>query len=122
VRIWDLANGQMERTLQGYALDAGEPRGSDGGVTGVAVTPDGHRIVWGVADRKSLVTGQRPQGDYVGTEDCTLYVWDFALGREIASWTPDLGVGVSACCTVLTDASLFVYGDSAGHVHVLRLL
>ncbi len=42
--------------------------------------------------------------------------------REVASWTPDPGIGVSACCSVPTDASLIVYGDMGGGVNVLRLL
>jgi hypothetical protein len=49
-------------------------------------------------------------------------VWNLATGLVIAAWTGEPGSDVQACCTVPTDASLIVYGDSTGGVHLLRLL
>jgi len=52
VRIWDLASGQLERTLKGHTDQ----------VLSVAVTPDGSRIVSAGKDR-------------------TVRIWELASGR-----------------------------------------
>lgn len=57
-----------------------------------------------------------------GDRECTVRVWDLATGQEIAWWTADPGTSLLACCTVQTNASLIVYGDFDGGVHVLSLL
>jgi hypothetical protein len=93
VRVWDIATGNLEHVLRGHT----------DWVHTVAVTPDGARVV-------------------SGGHDGTVRVWDLASGQEIACWVTDPGNEVLACCTVRTDASLVVYGDYAGGVHVLRLL
>ena len=93
VRVWDIVSGDLERTLEGHPA----------AVRSVAVTPDGARIVSGGVDG-------------------TPRVWNLAGGQEVRSWTLDPGIAVQGCCAVPTDASLFVYGDSSGGVHVLRLL
>jgi WD40 repeat protein len=93
VRIWNLASGRLERALEGYSRDG----------NAVAVTPYGHRIVTGSIDGK-------------------VSVLDLASGREIASWAPDPGIEFETCCTVPTDPALVVYSDSAGGIHILRLL
>ncbi len=108
----------------------------------VAVTPDGAHVVsshmgtavrlWDIGSgtlertyeglRMSAIT---PDGAYAvccSSLDDTLIVWDVHTGEEIAEWVADPGIQVSACCTVPTDSSLFVYGDSTGAVHILRLL
>jgi WD40 repeat protein len=92
VRVWDLPTGRLERTLKGHT-DI---------VYSVAVTPDGARIA--------------------SAGDQSLRIWDIKTGNSVATWTPDPGIDLRACCTVRSDAHLFVYGDSAGGVHVLRLL
>jgi WD40 repeat protein len=92
-RVWDLASGRLERTIEGHA----------GAVYAAAVTPDGARIV-------------------SSSQDQTVRVWDLASGQEIASWSPDHRIKVLTCCTVPTEGSVFVYGDSVGGVHLLQLL
>jgi WD40 repeat protein len=101
VRIWDLASGRLEQTLQGHTDE----------VNAVALTADGARIVSCAFDIQGHSRSPDP-----------LRVWDLASGQQIATWTPDPGVSVTACCTVPTDASLVAYGDSTGGIHVLRLL
>jgi WD40 repeat protein len=93
VRVWNLATGRLERTLDGHADS----------VCAVAVTPDGTRIV-------------------SGSWDNTVRVWNLASGHLVACWIADPGILVQACCTVPADPSLVVYGDSAGGVHVLQVL
>jgi WD40 repeat protein len=84
--------GPLERILLGHT----------GEVQAVAVTPDGARIVSAGFD--------------------TVRIWDLASGSEIARWRADPGIRIEPCCTVPTDSSRFVYGDSAGCGHVLQLL
>ena len=93
VRVWDYASGKLERTLWGHT----------GPVDTVAVTGDGSRIVSSGQDKKVLM-------------------WDLATGQEVASWNPDPDTQVMAVCTVPTDPSRVVCGDSAGFLQVLQLL
>ena len=133
VRVWNLADGGLERTLEGHT----------DWVMAVAVSPDGTRVFSGSSDRTvrvwSLADGRlertleghpvtaiavSPDGTRVvsGDGDGTVRVWNLADGRLVARWTAEPGTMATAVCTVPTDSSLVVYGDSAGDVHVLQLL
>jgi WD40 repeat protein len=149
VRIWDVESGNLERSLPNSdtetyikpdILGLGWREGLE-----AVVTRDGRRIVLKGKDANLLIwdleSGRlesklKSQIDSVYCfaitmdsariifrgEDRTLCIWDLASGQEIASWTPDPGLTITSCCTVPKDPSLFVYGDSAGVVHVLKLL
>ena len=93
LRVWNLASGRCEHTLKGHKHR----------VTAVAVTPDGSRAV------------------SAASNDGTLRVWNLKEGHEVARWTCEPGVGVTACCSVPTDPTLFVYGNTHGRVDILRL-
>jgi hypothetical protein len=67
LKVWDLATGRAEATLEGHADS----------VTACAVTPDGRRVVSASSDQ-------------------TLKVWDLATGRAEATLKGHAG-GVTAC-------------------------
>ena len=91
VRVWDLASGRLERTLEGPT----------GGVRAVAVTADGQRIVSGGGDG-------------------TVRVWDLASGTEVARWVTD-ATRVSSCAAHPCDPTTLIYGGHDGRVVVLLL-
>lgn len=93
IRVWDLGSGDLERTVRVHT----------GKVSAIAVMADGKKVA---------------SGDIDGF----LRVWDLLSGEEIASWRTDHGISVLACSGVSVDSSRLVYADSAGGVHVLRLL
>ena len=92
LRVWNLASGRCEHTLKGHT----------GAVRAVAVTPDGSRAV-------------------SASDDHTLRVWNLHEGHEVARWTCEPGTGVAVCCSVPTDPTLFVYGNTNGRVDILCL-
>jgi len=72
--------------------------GHTDGVTAVAVTPDGKAIS--------------------GARDNTLKVWDLNSAQLLSTLTFERDV---LSCAVAPDGRTIVAGDSAGHVHFLRL-
>ena len=91
MRVWNLASGRLERTLEGHTDTVGA----------VAVTADGQRII-------------------SGSYDHTVRVWNLASGTELAHWATDTGPVVS-CAGSPHDPTTLVYGDSDGRVVVLSL-
>ena len=133
VRVWNLASGRLERTLEGHT----------GQVRAVAVTADGQRIVSGGTDGTVRVwnlasgrlkrtleghTGQvwavavTADGQRIisGSRDHTVRVWDLASGTELAYWVTDI-TPVWGCAAHPRDPTTLVYGDSDGRVVVLSL-
>jgi WD40 repeat protein len=93
VRVWDIATGELLRTMEGHA-EAVE-RGT--------VTPDGARII-------------------SCSRDGTVRVWGIEAGSEIAYYLGDPGDAFLACCTFQEDADVVVFVESKGSVRVVRLL
>jgi WD40 repeat protein len=89
LRLWDLETGHLQRTFCGH-FDS---------VDGVALTPDGRRVV-------------------SGSRDKTLKVWDLESGAVIATFCCEAGV---ECCACLAP-NLIVAGDQGGRVYVLSLV
>jgi WD40 repeat protein len=129
----------LERTLAGHS----------GGVSAVAVTPDGKRAVSGSSDGTLKVwdleneRGEEERtlaGHSRGVEavavtgdgkravsasyDRTLKVWDLESGEAIATFS---GEGVLSACAVVPDSGRhagrlrIVAGGSSGRVHFLQL-
>ena len=136
MRVWDLASGQLERTL----------KAKPGWVERVAIAPNGKWIISGGGpNERSVRIWNLTSGDLERTiegpicleleqvaitsdgrwivsswSDSTIHVWDFVSGQDVAYWICDPGHIARTCCTVPIDASLILYG--AGGVHLLRLL
>jgi WD40 repeat protein len=131
LRVWNLANGETERVLQGHTR----------GVTAVAVTPDGRRVVSGSGDQTlrvwNLASGETertlkghiagvtavavtPDGRHVvsGSRDYTLRVWNWKDEKELVTFTVD---GVLGTCTVAYGGRTIVARDGFGRVHFLQL-
>src|SRR5690349_3157514 len=75
IKIWDLANGNVLRTLYGHASN----------VNALAVSPDGKLIASGsgdINDERDL--GTFTQGGVVGgTEDNTVRIWSVQTGQQL---------------------------------------
>ena len=100
-----IISGSHDRLIRVWDLASGRLERtfeSSGYVQSVAVTRDGLRII-SCGDEK-------------------VHTWDLTNGQESISWVSDPGVRVLTCSTVPSEVSLIVYGDSAGGVHVLRLI
>jgi WD40 repeat protein len=133
VRVWDLASGRPERTLEGHT----------GPVQAVAVTADSQRMVSGGNDNTvrvwDLASGRLErtlEGHTLGVMavaviadgqrivsgggDGTVRVWDLASGTELAHWVTDTATVVS-CAGHPCDPTTLVYGDTVGRVVVLSL-
>ena len=116
--------------------------GHNGAVLGVAITPDGRRVVsasgdstlrvWDLESGQSLRTIQdhsdgvngvaiTPDGRRTvsASDDNTLRVWDLESGRELALHAAD---GPPDCCAVSLDGRTIVAGESSGRVHLLILV
>jgi WD40 repeat protein len=110
-------------------------------VYGVAVSPDGQRVVsasrdntlkvWDVETGRELRTLQdhsawvngvavSPDGRRVvsASSDNTLKVWDLEFSPAVATFTCD----AYAHCCAFADAHSIVAGDSAGRLHFLELM
>jgi WD40 repeat protein len=87
--VWDLDRSAELATFEGHG----------GGVTAVAVTPDGRRAVSGSSDK-------------------TLKVWDLERGTLLATFTADQAIYAVACVS----DRLLVAGDAGGRVHLLELV
>ena len=85
-----MPTGQAERTLSGHS----------GGVSAVAITPDGQRAVSASSDQ-------------------TLKVWNLQTGELLASMTLD---GSVWCVAVAGDGATIVAGDAAGSVYCFTLV
>ena len=74
IKIWDLATGNVLRTLYGHASN----------INALAVSPDGKLLASGsgdVNDERDL--GIFTQGGVVGGEDNTVRIWSVETGREL---------------------------------------
>jgi WD40 repeat protein len=75
IKIWDLANGNVLRTLYGHTSN----------VNTLAVSPDGKLLASGsgdINDKRDL--GTFTQGGVVGgTEDTTVRIWSVQTGRQL---------------------------------------
>jgi hypothetical protein len=92
IRIWNLASGRLERTLQGH-LDS---------VRAVAVTPDGRRIISG------------------GTYD-VVRVWDLASGQFEHTIATQAGCRAVYAVAVTKDGKRVVWGGAGSSVQVWDL-
>ena len=116
--------------------------GHRGGVSAVAVTPDGRRAVSASYDQTlrvwDLESGQTlrkleghtgwvyavtiiPDGRRAvsASYDQTLRVWDLENGKEITTF---IGESRMSSCASAPDGRTIVGGDEAGRVHFLRLV
>jgi WD40 repeat protein len=89
LRLWDLESGGELRRFEGHR----------GGVTTVAVLPDGQRAL-------------------SGSFDGTLRLWDLENGAELACFIGDDAIGVLAISPVLGRA---IVGDTRGRVMVFAV-
>jgi Effector-associated domain 5/WD domain, G-beta repeat len=128
LKVWDLDNGQLVRTLQGQLS----------WVTGVAVTGDARGAVSISLDRTlrvwdldsgqlvhtlqghtDRVTGVAVTGDarwaVSASLDKTLRVWDLTAGLTVAMLETHAKL---ECCAVASDR-LILAGDRAGALHIL---
>jgi WD40 repeat protein len=92
VRVWELHSGRLVRTLQGHT----------GRVGAVAVSPDNQLIVSAANDK-------------------TVRVWNLHGGQELAQWTGDYHIYISAPATVSTGPFTIAVGDLPGTVYTLQL-
>jgi WD40 repeat protein len=127
LKVWDLASGRAEATLEGHA-DV---------VSACAVTPDGRRVVsaswdntlkvWDLASGRAEATleghadGVRacavtPDGRQVvsASADGTLKVWDLQAGTCLLTHRANAGY-----LAVTTTATAIIAGDAAGAVWFL---
>ncbi|WP_437932652.1 AAA family ATPase [Sorangium sp. So ce291] len=133
LKVWDLATGQLLRTLQGHTSF----------VNRVAVTPDGRLAVsasfdetlrvWDLATGQLLRTLQGHTNWVEGvamtsdgrfavsaSKDKTLKVWDLAgTDQPIAILETH---AFMYCCAATADAKTILAGDAAGVLHVLDWL
>ena len=84
-----LPGGRLIRTLEGHT----------GGVSAVAVTPDGSRAV-------------------SASYDSTLKVWDLETGEILSTFSGDSPI---YACAVSPNGKTIVAGEDLGRVHFLRL-
>jgi WD40 repeat protein len=79
VKIWDAATGQERQTLTGHTE----------GVSCVAYSPDGTRIVSGSSGDRIMSVGTEEVRTraVIGSPDNTLKVWDAATGRKMLTLT-----------------------------------
>jgi WD40 repeat protein len=95
VRVWDAATG-AERP---------GPRGPLGGVSGLALTPDGKRLV---------------TAEWVSAGSARLRLWDAATGEEVAVLATAEGREFTAVAQA-PDGQTLAAGDSAGNVRLFDL-
>ena len=117
-------------------------RGHTDWVDGVAVVPDGDKVistshdqtlkVWDLKSGKELQTlrgharevnavAVMPDGAGVlsASSDRTLKVWDLKSGKVAPSFTAD---GAIQACAVARDGMIIIAGDGLGTVHFLKLI
>jgi WD40 repeat protein len=74
IKIWDLANGNVLRTLYGHTSN----------VNALAVSPDGKLLASGsgdINDERDL--GSFTQGGVVGGEDNSVRIWSVQTGQQL---------------------------------------
>ncbi len=101
IKIWDVATGQLLRTLYGHSSN----------VNALAVSPDGKTLASGSGDmtsKREFPTFKRG-GIAGGARDNTVRTWDVQTGRELKTLTghelPIGGVAFSADGRTLTSVS-----------------
>lgn len=132
VRLWDLGSGREIHRFEGHG----------GWVTAVAFTPDETKVVsgsqdgtvrvWDLAEGRevhsllahavgvnALVVTAGGSRAVSSGYDRTVRVWDLRTGHMLAAFTCDNSV---FCCAADHDCQAIVAGDSAGRVHILRLI
>jgi WD40 repeat protein len=131
IRLWDLASGQLLRTLKGHTA----------WVNGLAFQPDGKRLfsisedgtarIWGMDDgsqEKVLELGQAgsslaldPRGQVLalGVQDGKVYLWNAATN----GWLGSLGDGISGVSAVAfsSDGNRLAFGQSNGLVQIWEI-
>ena len=135
-RIWGLAGGLLERTIEGGMLGA------------VALAPDSARIITGETDgtmrvwdlasgrherkwegqtRGLLALAFMPEGTQIVSFSadlsmgCNLSMWDLSTGQPLGSARPGQSIEAPTCCEISVPANLVVLGDSTGRVYAVRL-
>ena len=130
LNMWDLASGQLVRTLQGHI----------GWVNGVAVTADG-RLAVSAAGDNTLMVWDLASGQPVRTlrghthsvngvavtadgrlvvsasGDNTLKIWNLGTGQAIANLETYASL---SCCAITQNGQTLLAGDIAGGVHILE--
>jgi WD40 repeat protein len=132
VRLWDLGNGQLERTWSGPAL----------AVQAVAFSPKGDRVAAGSADKsvhvweagsprevkkfvnlpaavQTVALSADGKHAVAGLADGSVRVFDLAAGKEVNAITGHKGAVNALACTIKGDQALF--GGAEGVVHLQGL-
>jgi hypothetical protein len=127
LKVWDLASGRVETTLEGHA----------DWVTGCAVTPDGQMVVsasedktlkvWNLASGRVEATLEGHAGRVTACAvtpdgrsavsasfDQTLKVWDLQTGACILTHRAN-----ATCSAIATTATTIIVGDAAGAIWFL---
>jgi WD40 repeat protein len=128
LRVWDLATGEIAKTLKGHTDE----------VTALAMLPDGRAVsgsgdttlrVWDLATGETTRTLEGHSNGVIAvavladgrvvsaTDDGTLRVWDVAAGVAVARLTLDAPLSALAA----VGERGIVAGDLAGRLHLLRL-
>jgi WD40 repeat protein/serine/threonine protein kinase len=130
IKIWDIETGREMHTLERYGS----------GILALAMTADGRRAVWALADGtlkvcdvesgRDLYMLEGYGGDVVSMSlsadgrhavlacsDNVLRVWDVERGESLANFTCDVP---PTCCAFVDDRSI-VAGDDSGRIHLLTL-
>jgi WD40 repeat protein len=149
LKVWDLATGAAERTLNVHgskvwniAVAAAERAltGHGSVVTALAVTPDGRRVISASQDRTlkvwDLATGAAELTLTAHSDDLTAVavtpdgrrVISASADRMLKVWDLATGQALASialedriqCVTVAPDGVTLVAGDAAGNVYCLR--
>jgi WD40 repeat protein len=131
VRVWDLVSGRTIAVLKGHTGMVHTVAVMSDGTRAVSAGDDGRVRVWdlvsgqitAVLEGHTRVNGMAvtPDGTRVLSTgpDNTVRVWDVSRTAELARWVTH---GQPTVCAALPVApTRFVYADTLGRLHVLRL-